>query len=191
MTDAIPLFQGEAMLLSWSDTSTRGKTVTFALHHDECGDVHPFRGLGTGKSGQRFALVAVPITDDGEPNPPEVKATHGVVARSPSPQETASGAASKGGWYGLKPSARAALLCKEESFRIWINRTFTLGVPVENEEEVTAWLRTEIGARRRDLDAPAHSDLEHPAKVSNALLRFAIIERAYRVSRGLDTAEIG
>lgn len=110
-----------------------------------------------------------------------------------SPQNKAGVASgeSKGGWYGLKPSARAALLCKEEAFRIWVNRTFNLGVPVETEEEVAGWLRYEIGARRRDLDAAAHSDPEHPAWVSTALLRFAKIERAYRTSRGMETEEVG
>ncbi len=68
--DGIPLFKGEAMLLSWGDTSSRGKTVTFALHEDDCGTSHPFRDLGTGKHGQRFQIVAVPITDEGEPVSP-------------------------------------------------------------------------------------------------------------------------
>jgi hypothetical protein len=67
MTDAKPLFAGEAMLLSWGDTSARGKTVTFLLHEDECGKTHPFRELGTGRHGQRFNLIAQPIGDDEQP----------------------------------------------------------------------------------------------------------------------------
>ncbi len=190
MTDA-PLFKGEAMLLSWGDTSSRGKTVTFALHPDECGDAHPFRGLGTGKTGQRFAIVAVPITDDEETSPEALdQVTPQTVATGSTPAEPKQPVASgetKGGWYALKPSARAALLCKEVQFQHWAAKFYGLSAPLLTSDEAADWLRDKIGVMSRaDLDAQ-HEDPEHPAKVRLALLRFAERERAYRIARGLET----
>lgn len=140
MTDAIPLFQGEAMLLRWSDSSANGKTITFALHEDDCKDGHhPFRGLGTGKSGQRFALVAVPITDDGEPNPPEAKATQGSVAKVDPPSTVSGGAKRK--FSELPLPQQVALRCQDEQFRRWV--TSDMGWRMNEGETVEDWVRRE------------------------------------------------
>jgi len=122
--DGIPLFKGEAMLLSWGDTSSRGKTVTFALHPDECGAVHPFRDLGTGKHGQRFQLVAVPITDDGEPLSPEASSTEpasdGVAAdASGAPPQKQPGAASGGAKRVKTLPEIVGMRCNDPAFQEW------------------------------------------------------------------------
>lgn len=140
--DGIPLFKGEAMLLSWGDTSSRGKTVTFALHPNECGDAHPFRDLGTGKHGQRFQIVAVPITDEGEPIPPGATteaAIGSAAADHPPPPERS--AVAPGGAY----AKRAGILCNDPKFQAW------MGTP--DAEQTAERLRLQTGVHsRRDYD---------------------------------------
>jgi hypothetical protein len=63
-------WKGEAMLLGWSETSTRGRTATFLLPEDD--DHHPFKDctIKQGKrAGQRFAVVFVQIGEDERPVP--------------------------------------------------------------------------------------------------------------------------
>jgi hypothetical protein len=182
---AIPLFKGEAMLLSWGDTSSRGKTVTFALHEDDCGESHPFRDLGTGKHGQRFALVAVPITDDERVSPGALDQAVPIAASSDTPANPKSGGVpgeTKGGWYALKPSARAALLCKEVMFQHWAARTYGLSAPLLTEEEADTWLKGKIATHKK-----AWLNPDHPDHRPGALKAFCAIERAYRIHRGLET----
>ena len=71
MTEVVPAWQGEAMLLSWQESSTRGRTITLLLPEDE--DSHPFRdhSIKSGKrGGQRFMCVFVALTDDDQPDTP-------------------------------------------------------------------------------------------------------------------------
>jgi hypothetical protein len=66
--EQIIAFQGEAQLMGWSETNTRGRTATFQF--DQEGDTHPFAGARSkqGKqSGQRYAMVLVQIGDDERP----------------------------------------------------------------------------------------------------------------------------
>jgi hypothetical protein len=64
MSTPIPTFQGEVQLRRWSESSTQGVQVTFALaDSDELG---PLKGL----SGKRFMAVLVQIGDDEQPIPP-------------------------------------------------------------------------------------------------------------------------
>jgi|LauGreDrversion4_2_1035121.scaffolds.fasta_scaffold262251_4 hypothetical protein len=61
-------FQGEVMLLQWSDSSTRGRTITLLLSDDA--DVHPFKDftIKSGKrAGQRFMCAMAQIGDDEQP----------------------------------------------------------------------------------------------------------------------------
>jgi len=63
--DNVIAYQGELMLTGWSDTSTRGRTVTFQVPEDE--PEHPFKSfvLRQGKrSGTRFMAVLVQVNDD-------------------------------------------------------------------------------------------------------------------------------
>lgn len=84
-------FQGELQLLGWSETNTRGRTVTFQLGEEE--ESHPFKDATTkqGKrSGQRYAVVMIQIGDDEQP----VEKT---------------------------PSQMAFLLCKDPAFQHYLN----------------------------------------------------------------------
>lgn len=56
-----PTFQGEALLRRWSESSTQGVQVTFALA--DSGDLEPLKA----KTGKRFACVLVEIGDDEQP----------------------------------------------------------------------------------------------------------------------------
>lgn len=106
---------------------------------------------------------------------------------TPQKQPTPAPGETKGGWYALKPSARAALLCKEVQFQHWAAKFYGLPAPLLTSDEAADWLRDKIGVRSRaDLDV-LHENPEHPAKVHSALLRFAEIERAYRIACGLET----
>lgn len=177
MNQPVPLFSGEAMLLSWGDTSSRGKTVTFALDIDSAPDGHPFKGLGTGKYGQKFRLVAVPIDDSGEPVPPEAKATQGSVAKADPPSAASGG--TKKTWYEQRPSQRAGILCNDPGFWQWIDDQAD-DFEIVSPHDAATWLRVETGvSTRREYDT-------NP----NACADFEKIERAYRISRGLETAEV-
>jgi len=183
MTDQpIPLFKGEAMLLSWGDTSSRGKTVTFALHPDECGDAHPFRGLGTGKTGQRFAIVAVPITDDEEVSPEaldqaalEDPAATGSTPAEPK-QPVASGETRRKSWYEQKPSQRAGILCHDSRFVEFLAGSYPVHME-EAENDTAKVLRKVTGVHTR-----AEYDTNHAARS-----RFEAIETRFRRSWDLET----
>ena len=62
------IYADEALLLRWGDSSTNGRTVTLQLQ--ENGD-HPFRGLPSGKNGQRVMIAVTLIGDDEQPAAPE------------------------------------------------------------------------------------------------------------------------
>lgn len=94
--EQIIAFQGEAQLLGWSETSTRGRTITLQLPAE--GEGHPFSTAVTKqgkKAGQRYAIVMVEIGDDEKP----VEKT---------------------------PAQMAFLLCKDPAFQHFLNeRSFT------------------------------------------------------------------
>ena len=63
-----PTFQGEVQMRRWSDSSTQGVQITFALHDSEA--LEPLKH----KAGKRFACVLVEIGDDEQPvEPPKAK----------------------------------------------------------------------------------------------------------------------
>ena len=66
MTDATPLFRGEARLLRWGESSSAGRTITLELEDGpDASKEHPFKGLPTGaQHGQRLLITAMVINDD-------------------------------------------------------------------------------------------------------------------------------
>ncbi len=91
---SIIAYRGELMLTGWSDTSTRGRTVTFLVPEDS--PEHPFKSfqLRQGKrSGTRFMAVLVQIGDDELPVEQQQQ-THTL-------------------------SQQAAILCKDPRFYHW------------------------------------------------------------------------
>lgn len=61
MSEPTPTFAGEVQLRRWSESSTQGVQVTFALA--ESADLDKFKGL----DGKRFMAVLVQIGDDEQP----------------------------------------------------------------------------------------------------------------------------
>jgi hypothetical protein len=62
-----PTFQGEVQFRRWSDSSTQGVQVTFAL--PDSADLEPLKH----KAGKRFMAVLVEIGDDEQPVQPPTK----------------------------------------------------------------------------------------------------------------------
>lgn len=66
--DGTIAFQGEVMLLRWSETSNQGATITLQL--SDAGDLERFKTMTLAKgkqAGQRLAAVMVEIGDDEQP----------------------------------------------------------------------------------------------------------------------------
>jgi hypothetical protein len=61
VADLTPVFQGEVQFRRWSDSSTQGVQVTFALPDSEA--LEPLKH----KAGKRFMAVLVEIGDDEQP----------------------------------------------------------------------------------------------------------------------------
>lgn len=77
-----PTFQGEVQFRRWSDSSTQGVQVTFAL--PDSSELEPLKGL----EGKRFMAVLVRIGDDeqpldpgSDPQKPRRKDTRGPLCR--------------------------------------------------------------------------------------------------------------
>lgn len=70
-----PTFQGEVQFRRWSDSSTQGVQVTFAL--PDSADLEPLKH----KAGKRFMAVLVEIGDDEQPVQPQRKDTRGPLCR--------------------------------------------------------------------------------------------------------------
>jgi len=96
----------EVRLLRWSDNSNSGQTVTFLLPE---GEVHPFKGLRYGKTGERFAMALARIEDE------QTKADHiyggndGYVEGS-KPEKT----------EGQTCVRMAHALCRDPLFQDWV-----------------------------------------------------------------------
>ena len=145
--DGIPLFKGKVQLLRWLDSSSAGKTVTFALDIDSAPDSHPFKGLGTGKYGQEFMLVAVPITDEGEPIPPGATteaAIGSAAADHPPPPERS---AAPGGAKREKTlPEKVGMRCNDPAFAAWVGETRTGSA---DADVVADWVRFKCGVNSR------------------------------------------
>jgi hypothetical protein len=70
-----PTFEGEVQMRRWSDSSTQGVQVTFALPDAEA--LEPLKH----KAGKRFMAVLVEIGDDEQPVQPPRKDTRGPLCR--------------------------------------------------------------------------------------------------------------
>jgi len=108
-------------------------------------------------------------------------------AGTPTPLKPAGApGGTNGGWYGLKPPARAALLCREPEFWVWVNGLYDLLQGLASEREADEWLKAECGTPKK-----AWLNPEHPDHRAGALKKFTAIERSYRISRGFETEEVG
>ena len=96
MSEIVPLYSGEAQFRRYSDTSTQGQQVVFALPGRD--ELQAF----IGKEGRRFMVVCVEIGDDEAPvpaiQPPKTREPLGELCY------------------------RAVMLCQDAEFQDWINR---------------------------------------------------------------------
>lgn len=123
ITDQHIVFAGEAILLNWGDTSSRGRTVTLKLPEDA--DTHPFRDFAITegkKAGQRFQVVFVQVGDDELPVEQQ-----------------------------RRLSQQAAILCKDAGFRAFIaERSIS---QVDTEEDAKQWMCSGAGiSSRKEFD---------------------------------------
>lgn len=117
MSEPTPYWSGEVMVLNWSETSTRGRTITLLLPEDE--EQHPFRDLTvkSGKrGGQRMVAVFVLLTDDDQPAAPRL-------------------------------SQQAAVLCRDRSFWEWVSSREWEQITSEEEAKQYIYKATGIESR--------------------------------------------
>jgi hypothetical protein len=124
-----PTFQGEVQMRRWSDSSTQGVQVTFAL--PDASDLEPLKA----KAGKRFMAVLVEIGDDEQPIQAPRKDTRGPLCRE------------------------AQELCKSPEFQKWSARMMTPDDGVQWEPSESLARRyvleaCEVGSRS-DFDADA------------------------------------
>ena len=116
------VYKGEALLVNWGDTSTRGRTVTLELPlGPDAPETHPFRDLAvrSGKqAGQRLAIMVVQINDDETP----------VIQEH-------------------KLSVQAALLCKDPDFRKFMQGRSI--ATLDTEEDMKQWMYHGAGIKSR------------------------------------------
>lgn len=116
-----PTYQGEVLLLGWSENNRDGMTVRLALDASDEG-THPFKGLGTGKMGQRFMAVLVPIGDDELPTAYDVCGILKPAAdTTPAAQPVASKPRPPGQkWDEMSHAQQAGILCNEAEFQRYL-----------------------------------------------------------------------
>jgi hypothetical protein len=134
--DRTAAFQGEMMLLNWTESSTRGRTATFLL--DETTDEHPMKKftIKSGKhAGQRFAVMMVLMDDDEQPLPPE-----------------------------QKPSEIAGMLCRDPQFWRWADERAL--DKIDSEDAARNWICALLSIKsRRELDKDASLQRAFDAQV--------------------------
>lgn len=145
-----PTFQGEVMLLGWSESHNGGAKVTFQLADPS--DLEPFKAMTVAKgktAGQRLACVLVEIGEDEQPVPQQDQS-----------------ADLKGG-----PLAKlAGMWCNEPTFWKWINEQTKWNA--YGAEDAAAYVRGVCGVESRaqlDSDCGAahafHSMIREPYRV--------------------------
>lgn len=198
-----PTFQGAVRMIRWSDTDA-GMFITFALNASEAGQVHPFKHLRQGsKSGQTFALVAVPITDDEQnaagdtafagsdnatqPNNSPGSGASGTIRnagsasaslrRAPTPLGQTEGADKAGHakHKGGPLAKRAGILCNDVAFRNWVARKSDYnGIAIVDLDGAAHFVRVYCEVKSR-------ADLDHDAEAAK---RFVTLETEFMKAAG-------
>jgi len=160
MTDSItPAFQGEVQLRRWSESSTQGVQVTFALA--ESADLDKFKGL----DGKRFMAVLVQIGDDEQPVLPNP-----LISKQSANPRSAREPLGDLCW-------RAVQWCKEPEFWGFLRREF--GGEVKSElgaKQVLESICTITSRKELDIDQVA-------ARKFNQLIRAPY--QKYLIARGI------
>lgn len=127
MSEIVPLYSGEAQFRRYSDTSTQGQQVVFALPGRD--ELQAF----IGKEGKRFMMVVVEIGDDEQPVKP--------IAQPKEREHLGDNC-----WW-------AVMRCKEPEFWRFLNHEFPSADTVTSEVEAAELIRYLCAAEtRKDLD---------------------------------------
>lgn len=133
MAEPTPTFAGEVHLRRWSESSTQGVQITFALA--ESADLDKFKGL----DGKRFMAVLVQIGDDEQPVPANPLISKNSVRKPEMPREPLGDLC----W-------RAVQWCKEPEFWSWM---CSMNLMCDSEEGASRFVKSVCGVgTRRDLD---------------------------------------
>lgn len=139
MGDLTPTFQGEVQLRRWSESSTQGVQVTFALA--ESGDLDKFKGL----EGKRFMAVLVQLGDDELPVVDQAKPSTGAGSGQRPTAKSAKSSTPLGDlcW-------RAVQWCKELEFIDFLNQQEP---GIDSEHDAAAYIKRVCGVQsRKELD---------------------------------------
>ena len=136
MSEPTPTFAGEVQLRRWSESSTQGVQVTFALA--ESADLDKFKGL----DGKRFMAVLVQIGDDEQP----------VGAKPLIQKESANSRSAREPLGDL--CWRAVQWCKEPEFWAFLTFDPVIKGMVSDEAGAKHYVQTVCGIEsRKELDA--------------------------------------
>lgn len=159
MAEYTPTFQGEIQFRRYSDTSTQGQQVVFAVQDREALECF------IGKEGKRFMAVLVEVGDDEQP-----------VNANPLMQKNS----------GTKPELkreplgdlcwRAVQWCKEPEFWSWM---CSMNLMCDSEEGASRFVKSVCGVgSRKDLDTDKEA-----ARKFNQLIRGPY--QKHLISRGV------
>lgn len=153
MAEPTPTFAGEVQLRRWSESSTQGVQVTFALA--ESSDLDKFKGL----DGKRFMAVLVQIGDEEQPVLPNLTNNQVKTGNSGQTREPLGDLC----W-------RAVQWCKEPEFQEWVARQIWPMAPHEveiDEEKAKRYILNWC-----DVSSRKELDTNHKAaRLFNALIR--------------------
>lgn len=140
-------YQGELMLLGWSESNTSGRKVTFLLPPDT--PEHQFKAFTAkqkGIAGQRFMAVLVQIDEREQPVKQEDQ----------------------------RPlAAIAAMLCKDQDFWSWVNDAKWQGGTIMSEDTAREWLCQELDIEsRRELDLDKHKGAEFMREIHAPFMEY-------------------
>lgn len=169
----------EVMLLAWSESHTRGATITLQLADPD--DLEPFKRLTLAKkgmAGQRLAMAMVEIGDDERSIPVTIEiGKHGEWRSS----ATVPTDEQKGG----ELARLAGILSNDPQFWAWLCKHIDTSDPlatdpdIDDNEMPAMWIRRTCGIQsRRELD---HN--EAAAKIFHEQIRLPYL--AYQKERGL------
>jgi len=146
-----PTFQGEVLMRRWSDSSTQGVQVTFAL--PDASDLEPLKA----KTGKRFACVLVEIADDETP----VSTAATDIPDSGNPK--------KGGeWAKL-----AGMWCADPDFWTWLNYERGFGGRASSPDAAAIAVKELCGiASRVELDHDAAALRRFNENVRRPFMKF-------------------
>jgi hypothetical protein len=122
-----PTFQGEVQFRRWSDSSTQGVQITFAL--PDSSDLEPLKA----KAGKRFMAVLVEIGDDEQPVQEPERAKVGPLCRE------------------------AVGLCQMPEFHRWVSECGGGSVVPSAQNARSAILEMCGVGSRKELDASAYA----------------------------------